>query len=135
MSKKVVNVSGSRKRAIARATVKEGTGKVRINGVDLSQFGSHYIQMKIMEAFLLAGDATEKMDVLVRVEGGGVTGQADAIRLAIGRGIVAHTKSEKIRKAYLEYDRQLLVADVRRKEASKPNCRGKARAKRQKSYR
>ncbi len=132
---KIINVSGTRKRAIARATIKKGTGMIKINGKPLSAFQPKYLQTKISEPLLLATSDIQKMDILVRVAGGGPTGQADAIRLAIGRGIVAYTENEDLKQKFTDYDRLLLVADVRRKESRKPNCRGKARAKRQKSYR
>ena len=73
-----------------------------------------------------------EIDIDIQVNGGGANGQADAIRLAIARALVEHDK--KLKKTFDDYDRLLLVADVRRKEACKPND-SKARAKRQKSYR
>ncbi|MFT4312922.1 MAG: 30S ribosomal protein S9 [Candidatus Woesearchaeota archaeon] len=132
---KVINVSGTRKRAIARATLKKGTGMVKINGKPLDLFEPKYLRIKIQEALILAEKEVQKIDISVRVAGGGPTGQADAARLAIGRGIVAYTENEDIKERYANYDRLLLVADVRRRESRKPNCRGKARSKRQKSYR
>jgi small subunit ribosomal protein S9 len=74
-----------------------------------------------------------KLDIDVNVMGGGVAGQAEAARLAIARALVEY--DDKLEDPFEQYDRQLLVADVRRKESSKPNCRGQARAKKQKSYR
>jgi len=132
---KVINVSGSRKRAIARASVKKGTGMVKINGKPLEMFEPVYLRAKVNEALILAESECKKVDISVRVAGGGPTGQADAIRLAVARGLVAFTESDELRNRYLGYDRQLLVADIRRRESRKPNCRGKARSKRQKSYR
>lgn len=132
---KVVNVSGRRKQSIARASVAKGTGKVRINGIPLSVYEPYYVRLKIQEAVVLAGSLFDTVDVSVTVRGGGLTGQADAIRLAMCRGLVEFTQSEDLKERYLNYDRHMLVADIRRKEMSKPNCRGKARAKRQKSYR
>ena len=89
-------------------------------------------KLKIQEPLLLAGAVTEKLDFNIRVHGGGVNGQADAVRLAIARGLVQH--DESLKEKFTQYDRLLLVADVRRKEVCKPND-SKARAKRQKSYR
>ena len=71
---------------------------------------------------------------MVRVAGGGFMAQAEAIRLAIARGLVQSQKGEALKEAFLKYDRHLLVADTRRKEMCKPND-SKARKKRQKSYR
>ena len=71
----------------------------------------------------------------MNVFGGGISSQADASRLAIAKGLVEFSKNDKLKEDFLNYDRNLLVADVRRKESAKPNRHGQARAKRQKSYR
>ena len=71
----------------------------------------------------------------MKVKGGGEKGQVEAARISIARALVAATGSKELEKAFLDYDRNLLVADVRRRETRKPNTHGKARAKRQKSYR
>ena len=81
---------------------------------------------------ILAGEGAKKLNFQVSANGGGINGQADAIRLAIARALVEH--DSKLKKTFEEYDRLLLVADIRRKETRKPND-SKARAKRQKSYR
>ena len=83
---------------------------------------------------LLADAFAKKVDINVRVSGGGYSSQADAIRLGIARALVESTKSSALKETFLKYDRHLLVADTRRKEMCKPND-SKARAKRQKSYR
>ncbi len=135
MSDKVVHTSGKRKRAVARATLKPGKGQVFINHKPLEQYNPEMYRMMIEEPLIIAGKNASKIDVDVNVFGGGVSGQAQAIRLAIGRGLVEYFSNDKGLKAALEeYDRTLLVADDRRKEVNKPN-RSKARAKRQKSYR
>jgi small subunit ribosomal protein S9 len=90
--------------------------------------------MRMEEPIVLAGDFAKKVDIEVTVSGGGIASQADAVRLAIARGLVEYSDG-KFKDTFLNYDRQLLVADVRAKETSKPNSHGKARAKRQKSYR
>ena len=90
-------------------------------------------QRKVSEPVILAGDVATKANVRINVHGGGVSSQAEACRLALARALVEFDK--KLEKTFLEYDRQLLVADVRRKETRKPNTHGKARSKRQKSYR
>ena len=130
---KQANESGKRKRAVARATVKPGKGRVTINNLSLDEYGTPLGRERIKEPLILAGKAVEKLDVSVVSNGGGVSGQSDAIRLAIGRALAEYTPS--LREVFLGYDRTLLVADVRRKEARKPNSQGQARAKRQKSYR
>ena len=73
-------------------------------------------------------------DIVINVEGGGHEGQLEASRLAIAKALVVFTKSSKLKEAFLSYDKHLLIADIRRKEAYKPGD-SKARAKRQKSYR
>ena len=90
---------------------------------------------RINEPLKIAGMETAKgVSVDVDVFGGGWQSQTEAVRLAIAKGLVAYTKSDKLKKDYLTYDRHLLIADTRRKETRKPND-SKARAKRQKSYR
>lgn len=131
---KTVHVSGTRKRAIARATLRAGTGLIRINSTPLDNIQPKLARLKIREPLILAGELANKMDIDVNVYGGGVMSQADASRLAIARAIVEYSKDKKIEKRFLDYDRQLMIADVRRKETSKPNV-SKARKKRQKSYR
>ena len=125
-------VSGKRKRAIARATLRPGKGKVKINGCFLDYFGNDVLRLRIKEPLVLIGDLAQKIDVDVLVNGGGVSGQADAIRLAIARALVRH--DNQLKKIFDDYDRLLLIADVRLKEAYKPNV-SKARKKRQKSFR
>ncbi len=132
---KIVQSSGKRKRAIARATLRPGKGIVLFNNQILSSVQPEMIRMRIMEPLLLADKLAHDVDIDVKAMGGGVTSQADAARLAIARALVAHTNSAALKSTFLEYDRQLLVADVRRKEQAKPNSHGQARAKVQKSYR
>ena len=132
---KTLVVSGKRKRAVARATIRKGDGKVTINGVSLSEWSPEMSRVKIREPLTLAGDAASGVSIDVRVHGGGFSSQADAARLAVAKALVGFSKSERLKEKFLKYDRHLLVADVRRKEPAKPNRHGSARAKRQKSYR
>ncbi len=129
---KIIHTSGKRKTAIARATLKPGKGTIRINGKLLETYKPKMHRMKIMEPILIAGTAASKVNLSVNIRGGGINGQTDAARLAIGRALVQFDKT--LENVFLKYDRQLLVADIRRKEVYKPND-SKARAKRQKSYR
>jgi small subunit ribosomal protein S9 len=131
---KVINTSGKRKTAIALATFREGKGRVRINSVPLEVYSNEIIRMKISEAIALAPGAIDNVDVDIEVSGGGVMGQAEAVRTALGRGILGWTNDPKIKEVYLSYDRTLLVNDSRQKEMKKPHGRG-ARARFQKSYR
>lgn len=129
---KIIHTSGKRKTAIARTTVKPGKGIIRINGSLIETYGPRMQRMKIMEPILLAENTASKVNISVNVKGGGINGQTEAIRLAIGRALV--NVDQKLEETFLKYDRQLLVADIRRKEVYKPND-SKARSKRQKSYR
>jgi len=136
MSKeKIVNTSGKRKRAIARATVKKGKGIIRINKRLLDNWGgTKYSLLKVKEALMLVGDISSNVNISVDVTGGGINSQAEAVRLAIATGLVEFSNDKKLKETYLDYDRHLIVPDVRRREASKPN-NSHPRAKRQKSYR
>ena len=134
MAKKVVNTAGKRKTAVARASVKKGKGRVRINKKPVEIHTPLIARWKIMEPISMAEKFMDKIDIDVNVQGGGVMGQANAIRTAIARGLVEYTGDSKLRTAFLEHDRSLLVSDPRRKESKKPLGKG-ARKKRQKSYR
>jgi small subunit ribosomal protein S9 len=134
MSAKIVNVSGKRKTAVARATVRKGEGRVRINNTPLEIYTPELARLKIREALHFAGDHASTVDIDVDVHGGGVNGQAEAIRTAIARGILEFSGDGALKEAFLGYDRTLLVNDTRRKEAKHQLGRG-ARKKKQKSYR
>ena len=134
-SKRIILTSGKRKTAIARATTKIGKGRIRINSIPLEIFPSELARMKIQEPLVIAGESTiKKIDINVKVKGGGIIGQADAARTAVGRGLVKWTQDPELRSKYMHYDRSILVADSRRKEMKKPGGPG-ARARYQKSYR
>lgn len=130
---KIIHVSGSRKRAMARATLSLGNGVVRVNKALIDFVQPMMYRDKIREPIVLAGDIAKKVDIKIVVKGGGPSSQAEAARLAIARALEKYDNS--LRQTFLEYDRTLLVADVRQKETHKPRSQGKARAKRQKSYR
>jgi small subunit ribosomal protein S9 len=130
---KNVHASGKRKRA--RATLVQGNGLVRINNISIDFIEPKISRLKMKEPLILAEDVTNKVNINVNVVGGGITSQAEASRLAIAKALVGFSKSDKLKQAFLEYDRNLLVADVRRKESAKPNRHGQARSKVQKSYR
>jgi len=133
MSKKSIIAFGARKKAVARATLKPGTGLIKVNNQAIENVEPRMSRLKIQTPMLIAPDAIKKLDISVNVNGGGVNSQAEAAAQAIAKGLVENDK--KLEKPFLEYDRRLLVADVRQREERKPNCRGSARAKRQKSYR
>ncbi|MBV0901066.1 30S ribosomal protein S9 [Haloarcula salina] len=131
----VTNTSGKKKTAVARATIREGEGRVRIDSQPVELVDPELAQLKMLEPFRIAEDDLRgEVDVEVSVEGGGVMGQADAARTAIARGLVEHTNDAELRDAYMEFDRSLLVNDVRQSESKKWGGPG-ARARYQKSYR
>lgn len=134
MSVKIVLASARRKTARARAIVREGRGRVLVNGVPLEILEPELVRLKIMEPIVLAGKLASQVDIYVETSGGGVMGQASAARTAVARALVEWTGSEELKKLYLDYDRNLLVEDPRQAEPKKPRGRS-ARAKRQKSYR
>jgi len=131
---KVIVTSGKRKTAVARATAKPGRGRVRINKIPVEIFQPEMIRLKIMEPLLIAKELSNKVDIDVKVEGGGVMGQAEAARTAIARALLEFSQDPELRRAFIEYDRTLLVNDVRKKEPKKQGGRG-ARKRRQTSYR
>lgn len=130
---KAIHVSGTRKSAVARATLTPGAGIVRVNSRLINFYEPAMSRLKIQEPLIIAGDKAKNVNISIDVQGGGVSSQAEAARLVVARALAQYDKT--LQKAFLDYDRVLLVADVRRKETHKPNCHGKARAKRQKSYR
>ena len=131
----VTNTSGKKKTAIARATIRDGEGRVRVDSRPVELVEPELAQLKMLEPFRIAEDELrETVDVDVDVEGGGVMGQADAARTAIARALVDHTNDAELRDAFMEFDRSLLVNDVRQSESKKWGGPG-ARARYQKFYR
>ena len=132
---KKVYASGKRKAAVAKAVVKTGEGKVTFNGTDYNTLHM-FDKLKLEEPLRIAEAVLGKrdFDVAITVKGGGDKGQIDAARLALAKGILDYSKSLELKAAFLAYDRNLLVADVRRKEVCKPGD-SKARSKRQTSFR
>jgi len=141
--KKIINSSGKRKTAIARAIFKPGKGRVRIDKVPLDILRPELARLRIMEPLLLTQYTFDKdhltgIDIDVNVQGGGFMGRANAVRTAIARGLVDWIddveQRSQLKSAFLAFDRNLLVNDMRRKEAKKFGGKG-ARARKQKSYR
>ncbi len=132
--KEPITRTGKRKEAIAKATIKPGKGRVRINTKPLEIFQPEMAQLKIKEPVQLVGDRSKEVDIVVNVEGGGIMGQADAARTAIANCFVDYLDDPELEELFKEYDRSLLVSDPRRKLPKQPMGPG-ARTKRQKSYR
>lgn len=138
MVDKHAHAPGKRKKSIARATVKEGKGRVTINCVPLDIHQPEAARFKIKEALIYASDHVDlgKVDIVVDVHGGGIMGQADAVRSAIARCLVAYSKNDDLRNVYLARDRTMIAGDHRLTETHKPSQSSKGpRHKRQKSYR
>ncbi len=119
-TKKVVVTIGKRKKAIAKAMIKEGNGKVYINKVPLDLL-PRYRMLRIKEALAIAGTLAENVNITVGVRGGGSWGQTDAARTAIANGLVNFHKNKELKQKYVDYDRSLLISDARRTEPHKPS--------------
>jgi small subunit ribosomal protein S9 len=130
----VIQSSGKRKEATARATLRKGAGLVRINDRPLEILEPEGVRLKIQEPLLMVGDKARAVDIDVQVEGGGIMGQASAARTAVARALIKHLKDPELLAMFKRYDRSLVVNDPRRKLAKRPGGRG-ARKRRQKSYR
>jgi small subunit ribosomal protein S9 len=134
-AKKVLVLSGKRKTAIARASVRLGKGRIRVNNIPVEIFEPKLARDKIMEPLFLSGEELWKqLDINVKVSGGGFMGQAEAARIAIAKCLLKWTKSARLRTALRDYDRTMIAGDPRQKEPKKFGGPS-ARARNQKSYR
>jgi small subunit ribosomal protein S9 len=134
-TKKVLVVTGKRKTAVARAVVRPGIGRIRINMIPVEILEPEIVREKIMEPLIQAGeDVWKQMDMDVKTSGGGYMGQAEAARMAVANALLKWTKSSHLSTVFTEYDRTMIAGDSRRKEPKKFGGPG-ARAKSQKSYR
>ena len=134
-AKKVLVISGKRKTATARAVIRPGVGRIRINKTPLEVLEPEVSREKIKESILQAGEEVWKqVDMDVSVTGGGYMGQAEAARMAIANALLKWSKSAHMRTVFAEYDRTMIAGDSRKKEPKKFGGPG-ARAKEQKSYR
>jgi len=131
---RVVISVGKKKTAVARAVIRPGIGRVRINGYPLELWPIEMARVKMAEPLILAGDLARRVDIDVNVSGGGYMGQAIATRTAIARGLVAYFQSQELKELYEKYDPYMLKGDPRRTEPKKPGIK-RARSKRQKAYR
>ncbi|MEI6058760.1 MAG: 30S ribosomal protein S9 [archaeon] len=128
-------VVGKRKTSVAKATITDGSGEITINLRPISAY-PELKQLEISEPLIIAKEILGKLDfdISVNVHGGGMSSRIEASRLAIARAIVKFLKNDKLKEAFIAYDRNMIIADTRRKEARKPGD-SKARAMRQTSYR
>jgi len=130
----IVQTTGKRKEAVARATIRKGAGRVWINDRPLEILEPEVVRQKIQEPLMMVGDKWRALDIAVNVQGGGIIGQASAARTAVARGLLEWIKDPALNEMFKKYDRSLLVNDPRRKLPKRPGGRG-ARKRRQKSYR
>jgi small subunit ribosomal protein S9 len=131
---RVVVTTGKRKTSLAKATVKDGTGRIRVNGTPLEVYQPEIARLRIMEPLILFGENWKRYDIKVRVNGGGYMSQADAIRMAVATGLVRMSQDFEARSKMIEHDRTMLVGDPRRTEPKKFGGPS-ARSRYQKSYR
>ncbi len=119
----VVNTLGRRKSAVARIYIREGKGKITINDRELQDyFPLQQLQYIIQQPLALA-EVADKYDIKVNLQGGGIKGQAEALRLAIARALVIIKPESKIAlKA-----NKMLTRDPREVERKKPGQPGARR--------
>ena len=138
-NEKIVLTTAKKKKAIARVRLSAGLGIIKINGTSLKVFkpiiaGEIISEPLVLAQKILGNDFASNLDIYINAHGGGVMGQAYAARTAIGKALVKWTQNEDLKKLFLEYDRSLIIDDVRKKEPKKYLRKG-ARAKWIKSYR
>ncbi|HIH46178.1 MAG TPA: 30S ribosomal protein S9 [Candidatus Nitrosotenuis sp.] len=138
----------TRKTSRAHVYITKGSGRVRINNTPAEMINQESAREVILSPLEIAGDLRSKVDISVRVKGGGFMGQSYAAATAISRALTGWTKSKKepkehpfpkqtrtdLRKRINDFDKHLLSGDARRKEPKKFGGPG-ARRRKQKSYR
>ena len=134
MVKKARQFDGWRKTDYAQAVVSSGQGRVWINNVPVEFLQPEFARLRIITALALAKEVANKVDISVKVKGGGYMSRAEASAMAVSRAIVGWSGSEDVKKRFMEYDRFLLVGDPRQTEPKKFGGPGPRRRK-QKSYR
>ena len=118
----MVNALGRRKSAVARIFVTEGTGKITINKKDLQVYFPSTILQYVVKQPLTTLNVAEKYDIKVNLDGGGYTGQSQALRLAIARALVkinAEDKKTLRAEGFLTRD----AREVERKKPGQPKAR------------
>jgi len=128
--------AGKRKTAIAKIRVKPGNGGITYNFLPYEELGLFH-KLALIEPIRIYKQVlgeNPQYDFQIKTHGGGKEAQIQAARLAIARALLEISGSDVLKKAYINYDRNMIVQDSRRKEACKPGD-SKARARRQKSYR
>jgi small subunit ribosomal protein S9 len=118
----VINALGRRKSAVARVYVEEGSGKITINKRDLTEYFPSTILQFVVKQPLNLLDVAEKYDIKVNLQGGGYTGQSQALRLAIARALVkinAEDKKALRAEGFMTRDSR----EVERKKPGRPKAR------------
>ena len=116
--------TGRRKSSVARVRVYSGNGKITINGRDIDEFfGLETLKLIVRQPLALTG-TTEQFDIVCRVGGGGVTGQAGAIRHGLSRALLQY--DENLRSTLKKAG--FLTRDPRMKERKKYGLKGARRA-------
>lgn len=118
----VINAIGRRKSAVARVYLSEGTGKITINKVDITQYFPSAILQYVVKQPLELLEVTDKYDIKANLDGGGFTGQSQALRLAIARALVkidAEDKKNLKTHGFLTRDSR----EVERKKPGRPKAR------------
>lgn len=118
----MINALGRRKRAVARIFLTEGTGKITINKRDLTEYFPSPILQYVVKQPLALLDAVEKYDIKVNLDGGGFTGQSQALRLAIARALIkinAEDKKSLRAEGFVTRDSR----SVERKKPGRPKAR------------
>ena len=118
----VINALGRRKSAVARVYVQEGNGKITINKRDLTEYFPSTILQYVVKQPLNLLDVAEKYDIKVNLQGGGFTGQSQALRLAIARALVkinAEDKKALRAEGFITRDSR----EVERKKPGRPKAR------------
>ncbi|MDX1441494.1 MAG: 30S ribosomal protein S9 [Nitrosopumilaceae archaeon] len=138
----------TRKTAKAHVYITKGKGKVRINNIPVEMIPQETAREVILAPLEISGELRDRIDLSIRVKGGGVMGQASAAATGISRALTGWTKSKKdpkehpfpkstredLRQRITDYDKYLISGDARRKEPKKFGGPG-ARRRKQKSYR
>lgn len=131
---KGITAKAKKKTAVARAVIRPGHGRIRVNKRLLDFIEPVHVRELIREPLEIGKNVASQVDIDITVHGSGFMSQAVAARSAIAKCLIAFSKDEKLKKDFLDYDRMLLVDDVRRKESKKQLGLG-ARRKKQKSKR
>ncbi len=132
MSKKIITATGRRKRSVAQVRMTSGTGKITVNGVDVNEYMPFATLVMDLKQPLVLTNNESTFDIEVIARGGGFSGQAGAIRLAITRALLKYdsetdqTREDSYRK--ILKTEGFVTRDSRIKERKKPGLKKARRA-------